>query len=90
MRVLRYHDFADMGIHYSREHINRLIKLGQFPASFRLSEHRIVWLESAVHEWLTARANGTAKPRPQPARRRKQAPIAPEPLPRRRPRVVGL
>ena len=48
MRVLQYRDLAAMGIRYSREHINRLIKLGQFPASFRLSEHRIVWLESAV------------------------------------------
>ena len=50
-----------MGIHYSREHINRLITAGSFPPSFRMSEHRICWDEALVTEWLAARANSTAK-----------------------------
>ena len=37
MRVLGYRDLARKGIPYSRQHINRLVKKGKFPAPFKLS-----------------------------------------------------
>src|SRR6516164_7741968 len=37
MRVLGYRDLAKKGIPYSRQHINRLVKKGKFPAPFKMS-----------------------------------------------------
>ena len=37
MRVLDYEDLSSKGIKYSRQHIHRLVRLGKFPAPFKLN-----------------------------------------------------
>ncbi len=44
------------GIPYSRVHISRLIKTGQFPAPFKLSANRNAWWESEILDFLESRA----------------------------------
>ena len=36
--------------------IYRMIKAGEFPAQIKLGAHASGWLESAVQEWIKARA----------------------------------
>ena len=84
MKALGYRDLADFGITYSREAIARLIKAGQFPASFKLSEHRIAWRENDVNEWLAQRSSSTAKPKPVVVTR------APQPSPQWRRRLPAI
>lgn len=38
---------------YSRAHIYRLIKTGQFPTQVRLGANRIGWLESEICDWIS-------------------------------------
>jgi prophage regulatory protein len=42
----------------SKTHIYRLIKLGQFPKPFKLSERAIAFLESDIDLWLEGRRSG--------------------------------
>jgi prophage regulatory protein len=42
----------------SKTHIYRLIKLGQFPKPFKLSERAIAFLESDIDLWLEGRHSG--------------------------------
>lgn len=39
----------------SKTHIYRLIKLGQFPKSFKLSERAIAFFESDIDAWINQR-----------------------------------
>lgn len=41
----------------SKSTIYALQKLGDFPASFKVSERCVAWLESEVDAWIEARAN---------------------------------
>jgi prophage regulatory protein len=43
------------GINYSRDHLRRKCKAGEFPKPVRVSEHRIGWVEAEVDAWLTAK-----------------------------------
>jgi prophage regulatory protein len=44
------------GINYSRDHLRRKVKAGEFPKPVPLSDCRIAWIEAEVDEWLVARA----------------------------------
>jgi len=48
------------GINYSRDHLRRKCKTGEFPKPIPLSERRIAWIEAEVDRWLAdkARARG--------------------------------
>jgi len=60
-RVLTYPELKLMkGIGYSRQHLERLEKAGNFPNRVRISEARIGWLESEVDEWLGQKADARA------------------------------
>ena len=52
-------DFKDLrpakGINYSRDHLRRKCRAGEFPKPVRISEHRISWLESEVDTWLVSK-----------------------------------
>jgi prophage regulatory protein len=43
------------GINYSRDHLRRKCKAGEFPKPVRVSEHRIGWVEAEVDAWLAAK-----------------------------------
>ena len=44
------------GINYSRDHLRRKCKAGEFPKPIPVSERRIAWIEAEVDEWLSDRA----------------------------------
>ena len=52
-------DFKNLGpvkgINYSRDHLRRKCKAGEFPKPVRVSEHRIGWIEAEVDAWLEAK-----------------------------------
>ncbi len=50
----------DYGIPYSRDHLRRKVKAGEFPAIVRLSGARIAWFQSDVEAWLSAKAERRA------------------------------
>ncbi len=54
-RVLNIDDLRARGIRYSRVHLSRLVKSGQFPAPIKLSQNRIMWPESEIDAWLQAK-----------------------------------
>lgn len=56
MRFLPYPALRDRGIPYSRMHLGRLVRAGQFPAPVHLSEGRVAWIEAEIDEWCAERA----------------------------------
>ena len=44
------------GINYSRDHLRRKWKAGEFPKPVTVSDHRIAWIEAEVDAWLAAKA----------------------------------
>lgn len=44
------------GIEYSREHLWRLEKSGQFPKSIKLTANRCAWLAGEIEAWIVARS----------------------------------
>jgi prophage regulatory protein len=56
IRVLHYPDLRALkGIPFSRMHIWRLEKNGQFPKHVLLTTNTTVWLETEIDAWLAAR-----------------------------------
>jgi prophage regulatory protein len=56
MRVLRFPELKErLGIPYSRVHVDRLEKAGQFPRRIKIGVNSVGWLESELTEWLRAR-----------------------------------
>jgi len=53
MKLISYARLApDKGIDYSRDHLRRKCKAGEFPKPIQLSERRIAWDEAEVDAWL--------------------------------------
>jgi predicted DNA-binding transcriptional regulator AlpA len=52
------------GINYSRDHLRRKCKAGEFPKPIAVSDHRIGWIEAEVDDWLASkkRARDTTPP----------------------------
>jgi predicted DNA-binding transcriptional regulator AlpA len=64
--VVNFRGLKSLGIPYSRAHIWRLMRRGEFPSCFKLGSHRNsppVWWLSEVIEWLEARAKAALAPR---------------------------
>jgi predicted DNA-binding transcriptional regulator AlpA len=59
MNILSRRDLAEKkGIPWSREHIHRKVKAGEFPAPFKLTSRGLnYWDEAEIDEWLEQRAN---------------------------------
>jgi prophage regulatory protein len=58
MKVLTFNDLGTKGIPFTRIHIGRLIKSGDFPQPVRIGSGRngrIAWLEKEIDAWLAAR-----------------------------------
>jgi predicted DNA-binding transcriptional regulator AlpA len=57
MKVLSQRDLQTKGITWSREHVRRKVKAGEFPSPFKLTDKgRNFWDEEAVDRWLEKRA----------------------------------
>jgi prophage regulatory protein len=44
------------GIQYSRDHLRRKVRAGEFPTPIQVSDHRVAWLEQEVDDWIVNRA----------------------------------
>ncbi len=55
-RFVSYSELKDRyGLPWTRQHIDRLIKVGKFPAKISLTEHRVGWWSDQIEEWLNSR-----------------------------------
>lgn len=52
------------GITYSRDHLRRKCKAGDFPKPIPISDRRIAWLEDEIVAWLNGRAAERDLPQP--------------------------
>jgi predicted DNA-binding transcriptional regulator AlpA len=60
VKVVDWKGIKSLGVPYSRAHIWRMMKAGEFPQCFKLGKHRNshpVWWLSAVVAWLRDHAN---------------------------------
>lgn len=55
LKVLRFKQLQER-VGYSRMHVDRLEKGGQFPRRVKLGPRSVAWVESEVDEWLRAKA----------------------------------
>jgi len=55
MVLLDYNDLRIRGIPYSRVHIWRLERVGEFPRRVPIGRARHGWLESEIDAWLKAK-----------------------------------
>lgn len=56
MRFLRFPQLSsDKGIDYSRMHIDRLEKAGNFPARVQVGPNTVAWVEEEIDAWQKAR-----------------------------------
>jgi prophage regulatory protein len=46
---------SEKGIGYSRDHLRRKCKAGDFPRPVAISDRRIAWIEAEVDAWLAAK-----------------------------------
>ena len=57
-RILLYHELKSLkGIPYSRVHVRRLEKAGEFPRRIQISRGRMGWYEHEIDEWLRKKAD---------------------------------
>jgi prophage regulatory protein len=43
---------SSKGINYSRDHLRRKCRAGEFPKPIPVSDRRIGWIESKIDKWL--------------------------------------
>jgi len=58
MQLVSFEDLKDMGIPFSTQHLNRLIKSGDFPKAIKLGparNSRKAWLKADIDEWINDR-----------------------------------
>jgi prophage regulatory protein len=54
--LLHIGDLHKLGVRYSRQHLDRMEKAGQFPRRVKLTPNGSVrWVESEIHDWLRNR-----------------------------------
>jgi predicted DNA-binding transcriptional regulator AlpA len=58
------------GINYSRDHLRRKCKAGEFPEPISISSHRIAWFEEDLDRWLGDKAQQSANGRRSPPLRK--------------------
>jgi prophage regulatory protein len=75
-RALVFNELQSVkGIPYTRQHILRMEKRGEFPQHFELSPKRIAWLESEIDEWIDARVAESRANTIPPARKLEEASV---------------
>jgi predicted DNA-binding transcriptional regulator AlpA len=53
---IRYHQLAQLGIPYSRQHLTVLEDRGEFPKRVKLSARVIAWRLSEIRNWMAKRS----------------------------------
>lgn len=56
MKFIHYQQLRERGITFTRVHLNRLIKAGDFPPPVRLGGNSIAWVESEIEAWAAQKA----------------------------------
>jgi prophage regulatory protein len=57
MKLIAFeHLKPNKGIRYSRDHLRRKCKAGEFPPPIAISTARIAWIEAEIDDWLAAKA----------------------------------
>lgn len=55
-RFIPYHKLEpDYGISFTRQHLDRLVKGGQFPKKIRLTAARVGWWADEIESWLASK-----------------------------------
>jgi prophage regulatory protein len=54
-RFVRYRDLKDLGIPFSRQHLDVLEDLGRFPRRVKLSDRIVAWRLSELQAWMDER-----------------------------------
>jgi prophage regulatory protein len=68
-RLLIWPQIAEL-VPYTRQHISRLERAGEFPQRVRVGANRVAWRESEIDAWIESRARGPLQARiPAPAPR---------------------
>ena len=61
MKLIQYPEIRPRtGIKFTRQHIGRLVKAGQFPAPVRYGVRSIAWVEAELLDYLAKAANNRA------------------------------
>jgi prophage regulatory protein len=55
MKVLAFRDLREKGIPFTRQHIHRLVRQGQFPRPFKIGTKTNAWNDSEIDEYLKDR-----------------------------------
>lgn len=58
MQLVSFEDLKGMGIPFSTQHLNRLIKAGDFPKAIKLGparNSRKAWLKLDIETWISDR-----------------------------------
>jgi prophage regulatory protein len=55
MKILSFRDLRDRGIPWTRQHVHRLVKTGNFPAPFKIGGKTNAWDEGEIDEYLKGR-----------------------------------
>lgn len=55
MRYVRFRQLAELGLPWSRTHVNRLIAAGEFPAPIHIGRNTVMWLETEILDYLEQR-----------------------------------
>jgi prophage regulatory protein len=56
MKLLSREDLRARGIRWSRQHLDRMVKAGEFPRPLKLGAGTCAWLEPEINAWIEARA----------------------------------
>lgn len=60
-RLLSYADLAEIGIPFSRVHVNRLEAAGLFPKRVHIAANTVRWVATEVEQYITARIAARGK-----------------------------
>jgi prophage regulatory protein len=56
MKLITFRQLApEKGIHYSRDHLRRKCKAGEFPKPIQVSDSRIAWVDSEIDKFIASR-----------------------------------
>lgn len=55
MKLVAFPALSGKGIPFSRMHIYRLMKSGEFPKTVPVGKNRVAWLESELDAWIESR-----------------------------------
>lgn len=56
MKFIRYQQLKDRGIPWTRVHLGRLVRAGEFPQPVNLGGNSIAWVEAEIEAWAADRA----------------------------------